>query len=249
MNQTTTITPQKIEVETNAIVAATNAMQKQFCELVEEFDENFEAKLRHWRLVFSLPAQTRYAGLCAVSEKLIYISTTTVARCVVEKDEDYLRGLVIHEFAHAWLWAYQRRDYLHTFHFHACVSLLLAKFGLPPDKRLYNLCDAEKDEYAFVPKLFFEQCAQRAKKMNSIKYEEENGHSTLLKETNDLAWGFKTAPETIAALREKFEKIDQDFKNKLELKLSQAKKNLLFFECFAYAMLFSTLGLLTLRFV
>jgi predicted SprT family Zn-dependent metalloprotease len=241
----TTLKPRHIEIETAALINATNELQAQFKALINEFDNGGLDWLDPWRLIFTLPASLGFAGLCSPSRQVIEINVLTVARSLNENDKDYLKGLMIHEFVHAFLYQYDRANYQHTFKFHACVSLLLAKFGLEFDKRLYNVCDDKVSEYALIPRLFFDECTKRSKKI--VDFE------TLKFETRGLAYHFKTCPESIRDLKsaydaETLKAIEKKYEQLAELETERdaAKELARHFEKNFYVAFFCIFALLTL---
>ncbi len=185
------IRPQPIELEQSDLVDATTHLTEYFDNLVWTYG-GFD--MYGWRLVFTIPALLDYSGQCCPDEKIVYVNTVSLGRDIQSKRGlEYWRGLVIHEFAHAWGYENYRSAFLHTFPFHCVVSLLLAKFGLGWDKRLYNLCDDQKGRYHYTPAVLFRMCRFLA---HGIK-----DHDTLKSALERLLTHFNTHPKTLGQVR------------------------------------------------
>jgi len=157
------IQPHPVEVEQSEMLEATTHLVDFFDSLVWTYGG---LDMEGWRLVFSVPALVSFGGQCDPQTRVVYINTIALGRDIQSmRSLEHWRGLVIHEFAHAWGYENYRTGFPHTFPFHCVVSLLLAKFGLDWDKRLYNLCDDQKGRYHFTPAVLFRMCRLLARRI------------------------------------------------------------------------------------
>lgn len=185
------IHPHPIELDEADLIAATNDLTEFFNRLVFEFGG---LDMWGWSIAFTTPALVHFGGQCVPDIKTVLINTVALARDIQNKRGlEYWRGLVIHEFAHAWGYENYRSGFLHTFPFHCVVSLLLARFGLEWDKRLYNLCDDQKGRYNYTPAVLFRLCRILARGVHN--------KDTLQKALERLLIHFDTRPKTLGQVR------------------------------------------------
>lgn len=152
-------------VELEALKTATGELQNFWNELINTFGGE---KMADWAFVFTMPETENFAGLCDPSVKTVSISTIYLSRDLLNgKNLDSFKGVVVHEFCHAWAFEYQHVNWLHKFGFHVLVSLLLAKYQLAWDTRLYNFCDDQNGTYNFTPRTLFRLCRYAARHLNS----------------------------------------------------------------------------------
>ncbi len=232
------IQPQSIEVDTEKMQATTLELSEFFNQLCWRFGDFC---MGDWGLVFTPAALAKFGGLCVYADRRVYISTVDLARDIASgADLDGWRGLVIHEFCHAW--NYQQffsLNFKHTFGFHVSVSLLLAKYGLGWDKRLYNLCESQKDAYNFTPRVLFRMCRFLARRVSNGK---------TLKEAQDrLLFHFDTSPKTAAQVTKFWSEKTSEYRDlyfEEKGKAEQQSITLAFFERAFYGSMVGVLSLL-----
>jgi hypothetical protein len=160
-----TIRRPPLVVQLDALKSATAELQNFWNELINTFGGE---KLSQWSFVFTLPETEYFAGLCDQNIKTVFISTVSISRDLRNGSNlDGLKGVVVHEFCHAWAFEYQHINWLHQFGFHVLVSLLLAKYQLGWDKRLYNFCDDQNGTYNYTPKTLFRLCRYAARHLKT----------------------------------------------------------------------------------
>jgi hypothetical protein len=167
-----------IEYDDEILENWTNILQKYFEDLKNTFSgmENFEGKrkksnyLNDFTLCFSLMKSKSFSGYCDLNEKFIMIHSITLARDTIDNEISepeerfkWYKGLIIHEFAHAFNWAWYGNEN-HNFKFQVTVFLLLAKAGLKWRNSLYNICESEKDTFNYTPAVLYKLCNYIVKK-------------------------------------------------------------------------------------
>jgi hypothetical protein len=232
------IQPKTIEVDIEKMQAATLELTQFFEQLCWRYGDY---SMGDWRLVFTPAALSKFGGLCVYADRCVYITTVDLARDVATgANLDGWRGLVIHEFCHAW--NYQQlfnQNFKHTFGFHISVSLLLAKHGLSWDQRLYNLCESQKDDYQFRPRALFRMCRFLARRVSDF---------ATLKEAQDrLLFHFNTSPKTAAHVSKFWSEKRNEYRDlyfEEKGKAEQQNATLAFFEKAFYCSLLGVLSLL-----
>jgi hypothetical protein len=152
------IQPEPVEVSAADLLDATEKLDAFFQHLIATFGGD-GMKRAGWLLTFRLPSADRSGGRCYYAEKMVDLNAFSLAQTVAKGEGlDWWRGLVIHEFCHAWGFHNFSPAQNHTLPFHAVVSLLLAVHGLAWDKTLYNLQDDQGGRYNYTPAVLFRGC-------------------------------------------------------------------------------------------